>query len=115
MKRPSKSPSLKNGHRGAITNRAYKHRPSSRAGSRSTGTDTSDRPLTPSFNVPDSRRHHGLPKCYAISSVAEALNVSTRTIRRWIANSDLAVHRIDGVVRIAEADLRSFLAVHREG
>ena len=38
-----------------------------------------------------------------------------RTIRRWIANGDLIVHRVDGVVRIAESDLRTFLALHREG
>ena len=57
----------------------------------------------------------GLPKYYAIKAVAEALDVSPRTIRRWIANGDLIVHRVDGVVRIAEADLRAFLALHREG
>jgi excisionase family DNA binding protein len=59
-------------------------------------------------------RRQGLPKCYAIKSVAEALDVSTRTVRRWIANRDLVAHRIDGVVRIAESDLRTFLALHRE-
>jgi excisionase family DNA binding protein len=69
-----------------------------------------------SANFADGRRHHGsgLPKYYTIKAVAEALDVSTRTIRRWIENGDLAVHRIDGVVRVAEADLRAFLAQHRE-
>jgi excisionase family DNA binding protein len=47
--------------------------------------------------------------------VAEALDVSPRTVRRWIANGDLIAHRINGVVRIAEDDLRAFLALHREG
>lgn len=73
-----------------------------------------DRPVTIRANVADGRRHHGLPKCYAIKSVAEVLDVSTRTVRRWIRNRDLVVHRIDGVVRIAEDDLRAFLALHRE-
>lgn len=68
-------------------------------------------------NVADGRRRRtsGLPQYYAIKTVAEALDVSARTIRRWIANGDLTVHRVDGVVRIAEGDLRAFLAVHREG
>jgi excisionase family DNA binding protein len=70
-----------------------------------------------SVNVADGRRHRGsyLPKHYTIKAVAEALDVSPRTVRRWIAKRDLAVHRVDGVVRIAENDLRAFLAVHREG
>jgi excisionase family DNA binding protein len=69
-----------------------------------------------SANVADGRRHcgSGLPKYHAIKAVAEALDVSPRTVRRWIANRDLVVHRVNGVVRIAEADLRAFLAVHRE-
>ena len=56
------------------------------------------------------RRHSGtgLPKYYAFKAVAEAVDVSPRTVRRWIANGDLIVHRVQGVVRVAEADLRSF-------
>ena len=56
-----------------------------------------------------------LPKYYAIKAVAEALEVSPRTVRRWIANGDLVVHRVGGVVRVSEGDLRAFLALHREG
>ncbi len=33
----------------------------------------------------------------------------------WIANGDLVVHRVGGVVRVAEGDLRAFLALYREG
>jgi excisionase family DNA binding protein len=62
----------------------------------------------------DQRRGSGLPKFYAIKTVAETLEVSTRTVRRWIARGDLVAHRVNGVVRIAEADLRAFLAQHRE-
>jgi excisionase family DNA binding protein len=67
--------------------------------------------------IADGRRQHGggLPRYYTIKAVAESLDVSPRTIRRWLANGDLVVHRVDGVVRIAEGDLRAFLAVHREG
>ena len=70
-----------------------------------------------SINVADGRRHHGrgLPKYHTIKAVAEALDVSVRTIRRRIANGDLIVHRDGGVVRIAESDLRTFLALRRDG
>jgi excisionase family DNA binding protein len=70
-----------------------------------------------SANFADGCRHRGsgLPKYYAIKAVAEALDVSSRTVRRWIAHGDLVVHRVDGVVRIAEGDLRAFLALHRKG
>lgn len=63
------------------------------------------------------RRQHGRgpPKYYTIKAVAEAVACSDRTVRRWIANGYLVVHRVDGVVRVAEGDLRAFLALHREG
>jgi excisionase family DNA binding protein len=69
-----------------------------------------------SANFADNRRQRGggLPKYYSIKTVAEAIDVSTRTVRRWIENGDLVVHRVDGVVRVADADLRIFLAQHRE-
>lgn len=63
----------------------------------------------------DRRSGSGIPKYYTINTVAAALDVSGRTIRRWISNGDLIVHRVNGVVRIAEGDLRAFLALHREG
>jgi excisionase family DNA binding protein len=63
----------------------------------------------------DQRRSgSGLAKYYAIKTVAETLEVSTRTVRRWIAQGELVVHRVNGVVRIADADLHAFLARHRE-
>jgi excisionase family DNA binding protein len=52
---------------------------------------------------------------FTIAEVAERLHVATRTVRRWIKAGDLVVHRAGAVVRIAQADLRLFLAVHREG
>ena len=54
-------------------------------------------------------------KFFTIAEVAERINVASRTIRRWIKAGDLVVHRFGGVVRIAEGDLRAFLALHREG
>ena len=52
---------------------------------------------------------------FTISEVADRLQVAARTVRRWIKAGDLVVHRIGGVVRIAESDLRAFLALYREG
>jgi excisionase family DNA binding protein len=52
---------------------------------------------------------------FKIPEVAERLRVSTRTVRRWIENRDLIVHRVGGIRIIAEGDLRAFLALHRDG
>jgi excisionase family DNA binding protein len=52
---------------------------------------------------------------FSIADVAEWLGVSARTVRRWIKTGVLVAHRIRGVVRIAEHDLRQFLEAHRDG
>ncbi|WP_423890321.1 helix-turn-helix domain-containing protein [Bradyrhizobium sp.] len=52
---------------------------------------------------------------FTISEVAEMLRVSTRTVRRWIDSGQLVAHVVVSVVRIAESDLRAFLALHRRG
>jgi excisionase family DNA binding protein len=65
--------------------------------------------------IVDGRRQRGrLPKLHTIKAVAEAVDVSSRTVRRWIENGDLAVHRVGSVVRVADDDLRAFLALHRQ-
>ena len=51
---------------------------------------------------------------FTIAEVAEDLNVSTRTVRRWITAGELVVHRVGSVVRIAASDLRAFLERHRD-
>jgi excisionase family DNA binding protein len=55
----------------------------------------------------------GVLKAYSIKTIAEALDVSPRTVRRWIAGRKLIAHQINGVVRITDADLRAFLALNR--
>lgn len=62
----------------------------------------------------DCRYPHGHIHFFTIGDVAESLSVSPRTVRRWIDAGDLAVHRVNAIVRIAEPDLRAFLALHRE-
>jgi excisionase family DNA binding protein len=66
-------------------------------------------------NNRSSARGREAIKFFTIPEVAECLNVSTRTVRRWIAKGMLVAHRFDGIVRIAERDLRAFLGQHREG
>jgi hypothetical protein len=47
--------------------------------------------------APDGRRSgSGLLRFYSIKTVAEACEVSTRTVKRWIVNGDLIVHRVNG-------------------
>jgi excisionase family DNA binding protein len=52
-------------------------------------------------------------KFYTIAQVAELVEVSTRTVRRWIAEGLLVAHRIKGLVRISDADFQTFLASYR--
>jgi excisionase family DNA binding protein len=53
-------------------------------------------------------------KFYTIEQIAECVDASTRTVRRWIDEGLLIAHRINGLVRISEADFQAFLAAHRE-
>jgi excisionase family DNA binding protein len=50
---------------------------------------------------------------YTVAEVADLLVVSTRSVRRWIADGDLPTHRFGRQVRISEADLRAFVAEGR--
>jgi excisionase family DNA binding protein len=51
---------------------------------------------------------------YTVNEVADMLAVSPRTVRRWIAKNQLVVHVFGGAVRIAETDLKAFIATHRQ-
>jgi excisionase family DNA binding protein len=75
------------------------------------------RAQSPSNRIEAAGRRHrdNQIRFFTIAEVAERLNVATRTVRRWIKADDLIVHRVGGVVRVAEGDLRAFLALHREG
>jgi excisionase family DNA binding protein len=53
-------------------------------------------------------------KFYTIAHVAEMLEVSSRTVRRWIKEGHLGVLRVGGVVRIGDANLKAFIAIHHE-
>jgi excisionase family DNA binding protein len=53
-------------------------------------------------------------KFYTIEQIAECVAVSSRSVRRWIHDKLLISHRINGVVRISEADFLAFLATRRD-
>jgi excisionase family DNA binding protein len=67
-----------------------------------------------SGNVCTRHYRSGVPKSYSIKTIAEAKQVSTRTVRRWIATGKLIAHRIGGVLRINEDDFRAFWASYRD-
>lgn len=55
-------------------------------------------------------------KFFTIAEVARCLRVSDRTVRRWTKAGGLVTYRFGGgAVRVAERDLRAFLALHRDG
>jgi excisionase family DNA binding protein len=51
-----------------------------------------------------------LPRLLTVEETAEALGVSTKTIRRRIEAREIPVHRPGRLIRIAEADLLAYLA-----
>jgi len=51
---------------------------------------------------------------FTVAQVAEFFEVSTRSVRRWIKSRKLVAHYFGAAVRIAETDLRAFMAVHRD-
>ena len=50
---------------------------------------------------------------FSVIEIAEALGVSTKTVRRRISEGVLACHRIGGVLRISEDDYASYVAQNR--
>jgi excisionase family DNA binding protein len=77
-----------------------------RAASRATGRAAADKngsgPKNPT-----------LATFYTVKDVAEALDVSTRSVRRWIECEELKVHELGHLIRIADDDLLEFLARRR--
>jgi excisionase family DNA binding protein len=51
---------------------------------------------------------------FTIAAVAEFFGVTPRTVRRWIKSGELVAHHFGSVVRIAESDLKAFIARHRD-
>jgi excisionase family DNA binding protein len=51
---------------------------------------------------------------FTVAEVAEIVGVSVRTVRRWIRRGDLVAHRFGSAVRIADSDLKAFIARQRD-
>ena len=51
---------------------------------------------------------------FTLAQVAKRLQVSTKTVRRWIENDDLIAHRLGRQLRISEGDLQAFIKARRE-
>jgi excisionase family DNA binding protein len=51
---------------------------------------------------------------FTVADIAQHLNVSARSVRRWIACDDLIVHRFAGAVRISASDFSSFMSKYRQ-
>ena len=49
----------------------------------------------------------------SIKDVADQLDVSPRSVFRWIATGDLVAHKLGRLVRVGDCDLREFLARRR--
>jgi excisionase family DNA binding protein len=55
-----------------------------------------------------------IPHFWTPKQVAVALTVTPRTVARWIASGALPAHRFARSVRIADADLKEFVAKCRQ-
>jgi excisionase family DNA binding protein len=58
-------------------------------------------------------KREGIGKFYSIDEVAELLGLSPRTVRRAIESKELIAHKLGRAVRIAETDLKAFIARRR--
>ena len=62
-------------------------------------------------NAPKAAPHtSSLPRLLSVSTVANELSVSTKTVRRLIERGALPCRRVGRLVRIRSADLAQFVA-----
>jgi excisionase family DNA binding protein len=71
--------------------------------------------LTPREDLPlkEPSRLSTTSDLLSVAQVSQRLGVSTRTVRRLIARSELPVHRIGAQLRVSELDLDVFLRLRR--
>jgi excisionase family DNA binding protein len=61
-----------------------------------------------------ARKGRPAPRFFTLSEISKSLEVSTRTVRRWIKSGALVAHHFGAVVRVSEADFLTFLALRRD-
>ena len=49
-----------------------------------------------------------------VEQIALRVDVSTKTVRRWIEGRELRCHRFGRTIRVSEEDLIAFLNRHRD-
>ena len=52
-------------------------------------------------------------KYYTLAEIADRLQVSWRTVHRWIKRGELPAHKLGSDWRVAEEDMRKFLEERR--
>lgn len=60
-----------------------------------------------------SGRASSLPRLFSVETIAAMLDVSPKTVRRWIGRKELPVHRLGRQLRVSETDLAVFIARSR--
>jgi excisionase family DNA binding protein len=55
-----------------------------------------------------------VPRLFSVADTARHLRVSAKTVRRWINEGNLPVHRLGRQIRIAEQDLVAFIRQCRQ-
>lgn len=60
-----------------------------------------------------ARTKRSTPVFLTLDEVAEALNVSRKTVKRRVDAKELHTHRIGRQIRISQEDFASYLATHR--
>ena len=53
------------------------------------------------------------PQFLSISELAERMDVSTKTIRRWIKAGEIRTHKLGRQIRVTEEDAHSFVLRRR--
>ena len=55
-----------------------------------------------------------LPPLLTLKQTADHLQVSVKTVRRWIDAGDLVAHRLGRQWRVSLVDLQNFIRIRRE-
>jgi excisionase family DNA binding protein len=61
-------------------------------------------------SVTEDRKSRPKRRMLTVKQIAEADQVSPRTVRRWLESGKLPHHKLDGLIRIGEDDHAVFLA-----
>jgi excisionase family DNA binding protein len=54
-----------------------------------------------------------VPRLFSVEQIAKLVGISGRTVRRWIDDKQLPVHRLGRLIRISETDFIAFVQSRR--